>query len=84
MIENVEGHFSGDLTTAIQADCNACRGVVVRNLHVDGGREQMGEVEGGDALIKVGGNEGAQEVTSVNAWGARGYAVLHASGALGP
>ncbi|BGP31399.1 hypothetical protein JCM10296v2_003163 [Rhodotorula toruloides] len=79
VIENVEGHFSGDLTTAVQADCDACRGVVVRNLHVDGGREQLGEVEGADALIKVGGNEGAQEVTSVDAWGARGYAILHAS-----
>ncbi|BGP15412.1 hypothetical protein JCM10213v2_003380 [Rhodosporidiobolus nylandii] len=75
VIENSEGLYSGDLTTAIQADCDACRGVVVRNLHVDGGREQLGGVEGGDALIRVGGAGGEQELRSVDAWGARGYAI---------
>ncbi|BGP47426.1 hypothetical protein JCM10450v2_003278 [Rhodotorula kratochvilovae] len=79
VIENPEGHYSGELTTAIAADCDACRGVHIRNLHVDGGREQLGGLEGTDALIVVGGEAGAQEVRNVDAWGARGYAVMHAA-----
>ncbi|GJN89541.1 hypothetical protein Rhopal_002528-T1 [Rhodotorula paludigena] len=79
VIENPQGHFSGDLTTAIAADCDACEGVVIRNLHVDGGREQLGGLEGTDALLVVGGEAGAQEVRSVDAWGARGFAVIHAA-----
>ncbi|GAA6007418.1 hypothetical protein JCM10207_006335 [Rhodosporidiobolus poonsookiae] len=79
VIENPEGHYSGDLTTAIKADCDACRGVIIRNLHVDGGSEQLGSIEGGDALIKVGGMLGEQEVRNVDAWGARGYAIVHAA-----
>ncbi|GAA5864474.1 hypothetical protein JCM1840_000513 [Sporobolomyces johnsonii] len=71
--------YHGDLTTAIKADCDACRGVNIRNLRVDGGRELLGGVEGGDALILVGGAQGEQEVRSVDAFGARGYAILHAS-----
>ncbi|GAA5829827.1 hypothetical protein JCM11251_007898 [Rhodosporidiobolus azoricus] len=82
VIENPEGDYSGDLTTAIKADCDKCRGVIVRNLHVDGGRDTLGGIEGGDALIRVGGAEGEQEVRSVDAWGARGYAVVHASEGL--
>ncbi|GAA5892231.1 hypothetical protein JCM5296_003213 [Sporobolomyces johnsonii] len=74
-----DGHYHGDLTTAIKADCDACRGVNIRNIHVDGGRELLGGVEGGDALILVGGAQGEQEVRSVDAFGARGYAILHAS-----
>ncbi|GAA6056865.1 hypothetical protein JCM3770_005113, partial [Rhodotorula araucariae] len=42
VIENPEGHYSGELTTAISAACEACRGAQIRNLHVDGGREQLG------------------------------------------
>ncbi|GAA5831166.1 hypothetical protein JCM3770_002548, partial [Rhodotorula araucariae] len=41
VIENPEGHYSGELTTAISAACEACRGAQIRNLHVDGGREQL-------------------------------------------
>ncbi|GAA5906553.1 hypothetical protein JCM6882_004468 [Rhodosporidiobolus microsporus] len=79
VIENPEGDYSGELTTAIKADCDKCRGVIIRNLHVDGGRDTLGGVEGGDALIRVGGAEGEQEVRSVDAFNARGYAVIHAS-----
>ncbi|GAA5859701.1 hypothetical protein JCM8547_006990 [Rhodosporidiobolus lusitaniae] len=79
VIENEEGHYSGDLATAIKADCDACRGAIVRNLHVDGGREMLGGVEGGDALIVVGGTGGEQEVRSVDACAARGFAIIHAS-----
>ncbi|GAA5830546.1 hypothetical protein JCM3770_000812, partial [Rhodotorula araucariae] len=78
-IENPEGHYSGELTTAISAACEACRGAQIRNLHVDGGREQLGGLEGTDALIVVGGDGGAHEVRNVDAWGARGYAVMHAA-----
>jgi len=70
----------GDLTTAIKADCDACRGVSIKALHVDGGREQLGGVEGGNALILVGGKVGEQEVRHVDAYNARGYAIIHASG----
>ncbi|GAA6024697.1 hypothetical protein JCM11491_003619 [Sporobolomyces phaffii] len=72
-------HARGDLTTAIKADCDACRGVRIEALHVDGGREQLGAIEGGDALILVGGNAGEQHVRHVDAFGARGYAIVHAS-----
>lgn len=81
-IENSKGHYSGDLTTAIKADCANCRGVQIRNVHVDGGRDDLGGVEGGDALIMVGGPEGEQEVRNVDAWAARGYAIVHADGTL--
>nr|CRX78995.1 hypothetical protein ls5930a1_00061 [Leucosporidium scottii] len=77
-IENDKGHYSGDLTTAIRADCEQCRGVQIHNLHVDGGRVELGGLEGGDALIVVGGAQGEQEVRAVDAWAARGYAILHA------
>lgn len=79
-IENDKGHYSGDLTTAVRADCDRCRGVQIRNLHIDGGRVELGGTEGGDALIIVGGAQGEQEVRAVDAWGARGYAILHADG----
>lgn len=80
-ISHPKGHFTGDLTTAIKANCANCRGVVIRNIQVDGGRAELGGIEGGDALILVGGKVGEQEVRSVDAWGARGYAIVHASGA---
>jgi len=73
-------HAFGDLTTAIKADCDACRGVSIKALHIDGGREQLGGVEGGNALILVGGKVGEQEVRHVDAYNARGYAIIHASG----
>ncbi|GAA5963808.1 hypothetical protein JCM3765_004024 [Sporobolomyces pararoseus] len=72
-------HARGELTTAIKADCDQCRGVRIQNLHVDGGREQLGGLEGGDALIIVGGNAGEQDVRHVDAFGARGYALIHAN-----
>ncbi|GAA6063733.1 hypothetical protein JCM10212_000772 [Sporobolomyces blumeae] len=78
-IETDTHHEFGDLTTAIKADCATCRGVSIRNLQVDGGREQLGGVEGGDALILIGGEAGEQEVRWVDAFGARGYAIVHAS-----
>ncbi|GAA5892295.1 right-handed parallel beta-helix repeat-containing protein [Sporobolomyces salmoneus] len=68
----------GDLTTAIKADCDECRGVRIEALHIDGGREQLGGIEGGDALILVGGNAGEQDVRNVDAFQARGYAIIHA------
>ena len=77
-------HAFGDLTTAIKADCDACRGVSIKALHVDGGREQLGGVEGGNALILVGGKVGEQEVRHVDAYNARGYAIIHASGESSP
>jgi len=73
-------HVRGDLTTAIKADCDECRGIKIQNLHIDGGREQLGGLEGGDALILIGGNAGEQDVRHVDAFGARGYALIHASG----
>ncbi|TNY18835.1 hypothetical protein DMC30DRAFT_36223 [Rhodotorula diobovata] len=79
VIEHTGKHLSGDLTTAVAASCDECRGLQIRNLHVDGGREQLGGLEGGDALVVVGGAAGAQEVRHVDAWGARGYAVIHAA-----
>ncbi|KAM0746546.1 hypothetical protein T439DRAFT_329658 [Meredithblackwellia eburnea MCA 4105] len=78
-ISHPKGHISGDLCTAIRADCPSCRGGVIRNVQIDGGRTELGGIEGGDALILVGGDQGEQEVKHVDAWGARGYAVLHAS-----
>ncbi|GAA5882267.1 hypothetical protein JCM16303_002311 [Sporobolomyces ruberrimus] len=72
-------HARGDLTTAIKADCDKCKGVKISALHIDGGREQLGGVEGGDALILVGGSAGEQEVRHVDAFEARGYAIVHAS-----
>ncbi|GAA5927355.1 right-handed parallel beta-helix repeat-containing protein [Sporobolomyces koalae] len=69
----------GDLTTAVKADCDKCKGVRIQNLHIDGGREQLGAVEGGDALILVGGAAGEQQVRHVDAFEARGYAIVHAS-----
>ena len=48
-------------------------------MHVDGGRDRLGALEGGDALIVVGGDAGAQTVRRVDAWGARGFAVVHAA-----
>lgn len=80
-IVHPKGHYSGDLTTAIKADCDECRGVVIQNVYVDGGRADLGGQEGGDALILVGGLVGEQEVRQVEAWGARGYAIVHAGGA---
>lgn len=77
-----KGHFNGDLTTAIKADCDECSGVVIKNVYVDGGRGEMGGLEGGDALILVGGLVGEQEVRHVEASSARGYAVVHAGGAF--
>jgi hypothetical protein len=81
VIENAEGHYSGDLSTAIKANCDNCKGAILRNLHVDGGREALGGVEGGDAMILVGGAGGQHEVRSIDAYNARGFAVIHASGA---
>ena len=80
VIQHPKGHFSGDLATAVKADCASCRGVVIRNIQVDGGRAELGGIEGGDALILVGGDEGEQEIRNIDAWGARGFAVIHASG----
>ncbi|KAK4057804.1 hypothetical protein OIO90_001023 [Microbotryomycetes sp. JL221] len=77
-IENDKGHFSGELTTAIRANCDSCLGVSIRNLHIDGGRDELGGIERGDALILIGGASGEQEVAHVDAWDARGYAILHA------
>ncbi|KPV72174.1 uncharacterized protein RHOBADRAFT_56004 [Rhodotorula graminis WP1] len=79
VIEDATRHVSGDTTTAIAANCAACRGVQIRNIHVDGGREHLGALEGGDALIVVGGDAGGQTVRRVDAWGARGFAVVHAA-----
>ena len=79
----IHGPHSDKLATAVKADCNDCGGVVVQNLIVDGGRMELNGVEGGDALILVGGEMGAQEIRQVEAFGARGYAVVHASGTSG-
>ncbi|KAK4055479.1 hypothetical protein OIV83_000025 [Microbotryomycetes sp. JL201] len=77
-IENDKGHFSGDLATAIQANCEDCLGVAIKNLHIDGGRDELGGIEGGGPLILVGGSMGEQDIAHIDAWGARGYAILHA------
>ncbi|KAI5476896.1 Pectin lyase fold/virulence factor superfamily protein [Pseudohyphozyma bogoriensis] len=82
VITDERGRVSGELTTAIKANCANCRNVIIRNVLVDGGRAELGGIEGGDALILVGGDSGEQEVRNVEAWGARGFAVLH--GAEGP
>ncbi|KAL8290038.1 hypothetical protein RQP46_002977 [Phenoliferia psychrophenolica] len=78
-ISHPKGHYSGDLATAIKADCASCRGAVIRNIQVDGGRMELGGIEGGDALILIGGDDGEQEVRHIDAWGARGFAVIHAA-----
>ena len=80
-VSHPKGHYSGDLTTAIKADCPTCRGIIIRNIQVDGGRSDLGGIEGGDALIMIGGDEGEDEVRHIDAWGARGFAVIHAAGA---
>lgn len=74
-----------ELTTAIRADCEACAGARIRNVVVDGGRQELGGVEGGDALIVIGGDGvGASEVRNVEALQARGFAIVHvAAGAKG-
>ncbi|GAA6035740.1 hypothetical protein JCM8097_005677 [Rhodosporidiobolus ruineniae] len=79
VIEHHEGERAGELTTAIEADCDVCGGITIQSLHVDGGAEQLLQLEGGDALIKLGGKVGEQTLRSVDAWGARGFAVVHAS-----
>lgn len=79
-ISHPRGHFQGELATAIKADCAVCKGANIHHIQIDGGRGELGGMEGADALILIGGAEGEQEVKHVDAWAARGYAVLHASG----
>lgn len=79
-IESERGLRAGDLTTVIKADCSTCRGIKISSLHIDGARDLLGAVEGGDAMILLGGDAGEQELRHVDAWGARGYAIVHASG----
>lgn len=79
-IESEKGLRAGDLATVIKADCSTCRGIKIASLHIDGARDLLGPVEGGDAMILLGGDRGEQELRHVDAWGARGYAVVHASG----
>ena len=68
------------LATVVQADCDACAGARVRSLVVDGGRRELGGVEGGGALIVIGGDGiGTAEVRAVEAREARGFAVVHIS-----
>ncbi|GAA5986864.1 hypothetical protein JCM10908_000930 [Rhodotorula pacifica] len=80
VIENSDGRHTGDLTTAIDATCQKCQRVSIRSLHVDGGQSHLGQVEGGEALIRIGGKAGnGQLLQYVEAFGARGYAVIHAA-----
>lgn len=84
VIENPDGRHTGDLTTAIDTTCKKCQHASIRSLHVDGGRSHLGEVEGGDALIRIGGPAGNGHLLQhVEAFGARGYAVVHAASGAG-
>ncbi|PPQ63147.1 hypothetical protein CVT24_005787 [Panaeolus cyanescens] len=72
-VANGEGH-----TTAIDATCDTCSGVRVRNIQVDGTRRGASPTKGGGNII-MGGNNADQLVENVRSYDPRSWTTLHVS-----
>ncbi|KAK4704505.1 hypothetical protein P7C70_g1699, partial [Phenoliferia sp. Uapishka_3] len=52
--------------------------IAVRNVQIDGNREGLGLIVGGQALMEMGGDNTGQVIDSVHAFEPRGWSCLHA------
>ncbi|SEN94244.1 right-handed parallel beta-helix repeat-containing protein [Actinacidiphila rubida] len=62
-------------STAIQG--NGQSGVVVENVQINGNRVALGRIDGGGALMEMGGAGSGETVRNVNAYQTRGWSTLH-------
>ncbi|KAH8827371.1 hypothetical protein DL96DRAFT_1247952 [Flagelloscypha sp. PMI_526] len=62
-------------STAIDGTCDACGGVKVRNIRVNGNRDLSSATSGG-AAIQLGGNSGGQLLSHVAVYNPRGWACV--------
>lgn len=74
----VSGPFADGMshTTAIDATCSTCSGIVIRNLQVDGTRNGAPPLSGG-ANIEMGGDNSGQVVEYVHSFDPRSWSCLH-------
>ncbi|SGY78977.1 BQ5605_C008g05004 [Microbotryum silenes-dioicae] len=75
--------YNGHLTTAVDASCPQCTGVQILSVQIDGGRTELGAVEGGDALVLLGGDGGEQLLRGCEISHARGFALVHVEEGIG-
>jgi hypothetical protein len=59
------------------AACDACSGVAVKNIQINGNRPGLGWMGNGQALVEMGGNAADQIIDNCHVYEPRGWSALH-------